>query len=504
MSVLRAGLMFVALVGTFSFFAFTKLNPFSNHFELKAQFENARNLKVKTSEVRIAGIEVGRVKSVEPLGKDTPGALVTMEVEKSGLPIHEDAEIKIRPQLFLEGNYFVDLKPGSPSAPTIEDGHTIPITQTAIPVQFGDLLTALQSDTRKDLRTLFVEYGFKGLSHGGAEGFNNSIEFWEPAYRSASLVNDATLGERPGDLHKVIGGQQRTLAALSDNEEALKGLVTNLNVTAAAFAREDDALEATIPALRDVLTAGPPALRSLNSSLPGVSRFAKDALPGVRSSGPTLDQLIPFIAQLRALVQPSELRGLVHDLDRTVPALARLNKRTVPILAESRALSACGNNVLVPFSESPIPNPDPEDQPNDNQLVMRQLPRSLVGLAGESRMNDGNTPYFRANFSGGNQGVFFQGNSSFAAVPQSVAGVRPALPKREGHIDGRPDFRPDIPCETQDPPNLQGAKGGVSQSGPFQPEISPETLLRLLDDLPGDLPSDLGPVLEPLRGILGP
>jgi hypothetical protein len=115
-------------------------------------------------------------------------------------------------------------------------------------------------------------------------------------------------------------------------------------------------------------------------------------------------------------------------------------------------------------------------------------------------MNDANTPYFRVNFSGGNQGVFFQGNSSFAAVPQSVAGVRPALPKRDNRIDGRPDFRPNIPCETQDPPNLQGAKGGVSQSGPFQPEISPETLCRLLEDLPGDLPVSLGSILDQLPG----
>lgn len=488
MSVVRAGILFVAIVGVFSFFGFTKANPFSNHFELQAQFQNAKNLKKGTSEVRIAGIEVGRIKAVEPLSKDSPGALVTMEIEKSGLPIHDDAQLKVRPLLFLEGNYFIDLKPGSPSAPAVEDGHVIPITQTAIPVQFGDLLTTLQADTRKDLRTLFAEYAFKGLNGGGAEGFNQSIEFWEPAYRSSSLVNDASLGTRPGDVNKVLGGQQRTLAALVDNDDALKGTITNLNITANALAREDDALQAAVPALRDVLTAGPPALRALNASLPSVSAFARDALPGTRSSGPTLDLLIPFVSQLRALVQPSELRGLVADLRPTVPALARLNQRTVPVLAESRALSACTNNVIIPFNESPIPNPDSSEQPNDNQLVMRQIPRSLVGLSGESRIHDADSPLFRVNFSGGLNGVFLNNTSqgdTFAALPQEPVGTRPALPKNPD----RWDFRPDVPCETQEPPNLEAPLGGRPVQTQFTegdlPDITLAELIELRERLIG-------------------
>ena len=477
MSVVRAGILFISLAAIAVFFGFTKWNPFSNPFVLKAQFQSAKNLKTGTSEVRIAGIQVGYVKKVEPVGPNTPAALVTMQINKSGLPIHDDAEIKIRPQLFLEGNYFVDLSPGSPSAPDVSYGDTIPITQTAIPVQFGDVLGVFNTDTRKDLRTLLAEYAFKGLNFGGAKGFNGSIDYWEPAYRSSALVNQATLGTQSGDLHRVIGGQQKTLAALADNTDALKGLVTNLNTTAFAFARESNSLQATIPALRNVLTVGPPALRSLDSSLPQVRAFARDALPGVRSSGPTLDALIPFVHQLRALVQPSELRGLVADLRPTVPALARLNRRTVPILDETRQMSACTNNVLIPWQESKIPNPD--EPQNNNELVMRQLPRSLVGLAGESRINDSDSPLFRVNFSGGNQGAFF-GNTgtsnggAFAALPQSPSGTRPALPKQQ------PDHRPDIPCETQDPPNLQGAKGGVSPTKQLtQPDLTLADLAAL-------------------------
>ena len=48
-------------------------------------------------------------------------AIVTMAIKDVGLPIHEDATLKVRPRIFLEGNFFVDLKPGTPHAP---DGRT--------------------------------------------------------------------------------------------------------------------------------------------------------------------------------------------------------------------------------------------------------------------------------------------------------------------------------------------------------------------------------------------
>ena len=63
-------------------------------------------------------------------------------------------------------------------------------------MQLGDVLTALQRDTRADLQTFLREYS-NGLAKGGAEGFNESIPYWEPAYRNSALANDATLGERP-------------------------------------------------------------------------------------------------------------------------------------------------------------------------------------------------------------------------------------------------------------------------------------------------------------------
>ena len=81
-----------------------------------------------------------------------------MEIKDEGLPIKEDAELKIRSRLFLEGNYFVDLHPGPPTGTSSTPAARSGPNQTAAPVQFGQVLTALQRDTREDLQTLLEEY----------------------------------------------------------------------------------------------------------------------------------------------------------------------------------------------------------------------------------------------------------------------------------------------------------------------------------------------------------
>jgi virulence factor Mce-like protein len=470
----KAGVIGLVVIALLTFWGFTRFNPFSSPFELKATFMSANNLQPK-SPVRIAGVNVGAVKEVQPLSNGK-GATVTMEIQDVGLPIHTDAQMKIRPRIFLEGNFFVDIQPGSPSAPTVKSGDTIPVNQTSTPVQLGQLLTALQSDTRKDLKTLLFEYATKGLGNGGAQGYNRSLKSAPEAFRTSSLANDATLGQKPHDLSNLLRGQQRLAAELAANPAVLKDLVTQLNVTFAAFAREDAPLRATIPALRDVLRVGTPALVSLDSALPSLRAFARDALPGTRSSGPTIDASLPFIRQLRLLVRPQELRGLVADLRPTIPALARLNRSTIPFLNEGRALSACQNNVLLPFAKTPIPDPDfPQ---NSGQPFYKQGPRGFVGLAGESRLNDANSPMFHAqlsagantitNFNDAGQGVFAQS----AAVPE---GVRPLRPNQ------RPSFHPNIPCETQQPPNLN------APGGPADRTVTQTIPGGLLPPLPGNL-----------------
>ena len=450
------GLIALIVIVFATFEGFTRYNPFRSPYELKATFKTANNIQPK-SPVRIAGVTVGTVKEVKALGGGK-GATVVMEIKKSGLPIHKDAEMKIRPRIFLEGNFFVDIYPGTPTSPVVKSGGTIPIQQTSTPVQLGDVLTALQSDTRSDLKILIEEYAQKALGNGGAEAYNRSLDTAPTAFKNAAIANQASLGLRPHDLSNLLRGQQRLFRELGANPDTLKSLVRQLNITFGALASEDDALQQTIPALRDLLRVGEPALVSLDRALPSLRAFARDALPGVRSSGPTIDASLPFIRQARLLVRRQELRGLVADLRPTIPALARLNRGTIPFLNQTRSLSACQNNVLVPFAKEPIPDPDfPE---NSNQPFFKQGPRGFVGLAGESRLQD-YTPVFHVQINGGATTLLNTGDKGegvFGAAAAPSLGVRPTRP------DKRPVFRPDIPCETQEPPDMNAPSGSPSQS----------------------------------------
>ena len=168
----RAGVLVVAIAGIAVYLAFGGPLPFSHRYTVDAVVQSANELH-GGSPVRIAGVNVGKVTKV----KAGPGttAIIEMAIDDGGRPIHRDATLKIRPRLFLEGNFYVDLKPGSPSAPELRDGGTIPLANTATPVQLDQVLSALNHDTRDSLRTL-VEQAGGALAHGGAEAIDASFD----------------------------------------------------------------------------------------------------------------------------------------------------------------------------------------------------------------------------------------------------------------------------------------------------------------------------------------
>jgi phospholipid/cholesterol/gamma-HCH transport system substrate-binding protein len=422
MSAFKAGVLAVTTLVVVAYFGFSKTNPFANPYELKAMFRDAQGLS-RRSPVRMAGVDVGKVTRIESKGGGA--AEVTMELSDDALPMHEDARAQIRSRILLEGNFFVDVRPGSPSTGELDDGSTLPITQTASTVTLPDILDVLDSDVRSDLQTFLHEYGTVALRGGGAKAFNRAIRSFPPAYRYAALTSDALLGVDPDhDIQRLLRGQQRTFSALASNPDALKELVTDLNTTAGAIASEDTALEAAVPALRDTLREGYPALGELNAAL---------------------DAAIPWFTQARGLVQESELKGLAADLRQAVPSLVKLNSRLIPALKQLRALSSCTNHVLVPFAEADIPS---IEEGNSGHSVRAQINRSFVGLAGESRVNDANTPVFHI------QGV----------NPLSLATGRlePAPPP---DANTPPPHRPDVACETQEPPNLHAPGGDATLYG---------------------------------------
>src|SRR5205807_815163 len=108
----------------------------------------------------------------------------------------------IRPRIFLEGNFFIDLSPGTPGSPVAPGGYTFPISQGTEPVQLDQLLGALPASTRGSLQTLLKQYG--GAVKQAGSAFSNSIQYWLPAYKYSAIVSHDALGILPHDLSNFI------------------------------------------------------------------------------------------------------------------------------------------------------------------------------------------------------------------------------------------------------------------------------------------------------------
>ena len=441
MSTFAVGAIALAVLAIGTYFGFTKSNPFAQHFEIKAAFKTVNDLKPR-SPVRIAGVKIGSVTEVKPIAGG--GAIITMRIDDRSIPIRKDAQLKVKPRIFLEGNYFVDVRPGSPSQPALDEGETIPIQQTAAPVQFGQVLSALQSDTREDLKIVLQEYG-DALARGGADGFNRSIQYWEQAYKNSAVVNEAQLGLAEHDLSGYVDSAGAVAAALDRNRSALKSLITDFAEFSTSLAREEQNLSATIAELPRTLSVGYRALGSLNAAFPPFRRFVAAMRPAVRSSGPALDASLPLFTQLRKLVSRPELRGLVADLVPTVPNLVRLNEGGVPLQRQIRLLSSCNNTVVHPWTEERVPDAFfPPSGP-----VYQEAVKALPGLAGESRSFDGNGQYVRS-LAGAANYTFATGDGRRFFTTSPLQGIQP--PRKP---DGRPPLEPNVPCETQQPPDLR-------------------------------------------------
>jgi ABC-type transporter Mla subunit MlaD len=445
--------------------------PFASApFTLKATFTVETQLHLG-SPVRIAGVNVGAVTAVRRVGANSTAAVATMSIQSNGLPIHVDATADIRPRLFLEGNFYVDLHPGTPNAPTVSSGATLPASQTAGPVQLDRVLSALRSNTRADLQTVLRGLGrafngqptaaqdatqdpsVQGLTAGQA--LNRSLKYAAGAFKASTIVNAALLGSQPHDLSGVVAGSAHTFSALASVQNRLADLVTTFNATMGALAARQDDLSTTISLLPPFLRAADSALGPLQASFGPTQQFAKDLTPSVKQTAPTITAGLPWLAQSAALLSPQELGGLLNSLTPAVQGTSSTLISSKALLSGSDTLAKCFVHTVIPTGNERIADP-----PLTTGLqVYQEVFQSGVGLAGIGQNFDGNGRYVRSAAGGGSDEVTtgslpgggpLYGNAVFPSL-----GTRPAYPGKQ------PPLVRNIPCFRNAPPDLNAAKTGV-------------------------------------------
>jgi phospholipid/cholesterol/gamma-HCH transport system substrate-binding protein len=476
----RNALILIAILVAGSYLAVAKSLPFGDPYELRAVFDNAANIR-NDSPVRIAGVDVGKVTGVRSVGD---AAEVTFTIDDDGRPVREDALVEIRPRIFLEGNFFLDVKPGSPSAPELPDEGTIPVTQTATAVQLDEVLTALQAPDRANLSKLLRGYGTalnrrptaaedRGedpdvQGETAAESINDSFRYGGDAGRDSAIVNEALLGTSPGDLSGLIAGGARTFAALASREGELRELVTNFNTTVGAFAAESGELAESVRLLAPTLERAEPALRNTNEAFPYLRAFARDIEPGIAELPATIAVSEPWLSETHALLAPRELGFIADELRRAAPGAGAAAAAGSAAFGELEAFSRCVSQVLVPTGDVVLEDSGPGYDFGTGVPNHKEFGYAASGFAGESQGFDGNGPYLRLQAGGGDvrvRGAQPSGGAEndflFGDMAAAPIGTRPAL-------GPKPPYRPDVPCHLNAIPDLNGPPAAQGPPSPAQ------------------------------------
>jgi phospholipid/cholesterol/gamma-HCH transport system substrate-binding protein len=476
-------IIFILIFTIGPYLAFTKHVPFTGYgYELNATFSNSANI-AKNSPVRIAGVDVGKVIDTQRDGDNTE---ITFTVASDGRPIHDDASASIRPRIFLEGNFFVDLDPGSPSAPEMDSGGTIPVSRTSTAVQIDEILTALQSPVRADLSRLLEGYG-TALTHEptpqedltqlpevkgktGAEALNGALRYGGDAGRYSAQVTNALLGTEERDLARLVAGAGRAFGAFASRQQDLQGLIENFNVFTGALANQSTNLTTTIRLLAPTLKITKASMVSLNRTLPPLRTYAIELEPAVAELPGLISASKPFLAQVRPLLSGREAGGVARLLRESTPGLAGAAQASKQVtLPQINQLSLCTTQVMVPTMDQVINDRFSTGQPNYREFLY-----NLVNFAGMAQNFDGNGPYARAQIGGGGvlvgepnpQGNLVSDKINYARTVEDPLGTQPQIAKA-------PPLRPDVRCYTNPVPDVNGPLGQVGPPSPSTAGVNP-------------------------------
>ncbi len=215
---------------------------------IKAYFSSAEGLNVG-DDVKVLGVRVGKIAAID---NESKGVRVTLEVD-SGQPIPAAAHAAIVSPSLVSGR-FVQLDPVYDSGPKLEDGATIALEKTAVPVTFDDvkqqltdLATTLGPDAGKKDGPLAV--AIKSIDQSLANGNSEQLRTSIAELRGAA----AALSDGRSDLFGTISNLDKFTRNLALNDAALRGFTGELSDVSAVLANNKANLTGALSDLAKVL-----------------------------------------------------------------------------------------------------------------------------------------------------------------------------------------------------------------------------------------------------------
>jgi phospholipid/cholesterol/gamma-HCH transport system substrate-binding protein len=480
---LAVALLVIMAAAFITFFAFNRGLPFVHHYTLHAVVSNSVNVR-SDSPVRIAGIDVGSVQNVSPEGQ---ASKITFTMNSVGLPVHRDATVRIRDRLFLEGGYYLQLDPGTPAAPLLHDGDTIPLQQTSSPVQFYKVLSTFDVATRASLKGVLDTFNqaFSNppghpLSDSGAGGFKQAVPQLTPTLKDVALITRALRGTQVGDLERLLSSASAVTSTVAASDPSLADLVRSLNRTSSALAASDGALAQSVSGLDQTLQVAPRALAAVDHALPPTVALAVALDPSLKLAPPILVSVTGAVRQLARVVAPAERSGLLTTLRATFQQFPSILHQLAVVFPITKQVTDCLRTHVVPVLRQQAP----DGSLSSGHPIWQDFVHFLPGLSGASGSFDANGPYTRVLAAAGTNSL--DGPTLPGGLGKIVGGAPPgnstvtgARPAWIGDLTA-PDFRPDARCAAQRVPSLAArtAPSDLHAAGSGSPLPIPLTKLR--------------------------
>jgi len=223
---LRVGLLalssFTIVVTTIILMGGGEINLFKETLKYRTFFPEANGLKTG-SEVWLAGVEVGEVSVVRFSDPDDIKAVGAIEVE---LTVEEDVARQIRNDsvaslrtIGLLGDKYVEIQPGTPDAPVLRPGSTIP----GISLSTFDELVGVGRTTAQGFNELMVQLRLLAEDINNQEGTLGKIIHDDTIYNNLN----ATVQRTDRMLDKAENGPG-TLGRLMSDPTVYNNLVISL------------------------------------------------------------------------------------------------------------------------------------------------------------------------------------------------------------------------------------------------------------------------------------
>ena len=378
----------IAIVAVFLAYNANNGLPFVPTYRVSVDIPNAARM-VANNEVRIGGVRVGVVESIDPVPAETEtataatvlptsgpelppiAARLNLKLDKTAEPLPEDSVFRVRYRSAFGLKYLEIIRGAGPAVP---EGHVFEGTDdgelcdlptdggqfaSSIPAEskngcfqgqteFDEINDTFDKPTRRAQRENFVGYGSAFAGRGVS--LNDAIADLPRLFRGLRPVGEA-LSDPDVDLARFIRGlynyarysapaaadQARffdfaatAFRAISSNPEALKEAITEAPLTYETGIRLLPAQRVFLSNVEQFARLMRPGAEDLRATVPVLNEALETGAPVLRESPPVNRRLGEALQELRELVTQPATRVTLERLADTFETARPLARHVVP------------------------------------------------------------------------------------------------------------------------------------------------------------------------------